>query len=72
MGISHLFHPNGRTSYDSNHSILSRLYDPCDGNILYILLRFVGKAIFAAVGYPTSYVPITLLLIPLLYLLFKK
>ncbi|PGY07024.1 hypothetical protein [Bacillus sp. AFS031507] len=39
---------------------------------LYILLRFVGKAIFAAVGYPTSYVPITLLFIPLCYLLFRK
>ncbi|MFF2447102.1 hypothetical protein ACFVSW_08350 [Neobacillus sp. NPDC058068] len=39
---------------------------------LYILLRFVGKGIFAAVGYPTSYVPITLILIPLCYLLFRK
>ncbi|MBV7506242.1 hypothetical protein KW850_13335 [Bacillus sp. sid0103] len=39
---------------------------------LYILLRFVGKAIFATVGYPTSYVPITLLLIPLAYLLIRK
>ncbi|EKN71554.1 hypothetical protein BABA_00930 [Neobacillus bataviensis LMG 21833] len=39
---------------------------------LYILLRIIGKATFLAVGYPTSYVPITLLLIPLLYLLFKK
>lgn len=45
---------------------------PVMATALYILLRFVGKATFAAVGYPTSYVPITLLLIPLLYLLFKK
>lgn len=39
---------------------------------LYISLRFIGKAIFFAVGYPTSYVPITLLFIPLFYLFFKK
>jgi hypothetical protein len=45
---------------------------PVMATALYILLRFVGKAIFAAVGYPTSYVPITLLFIPLCYLLFRK
>jgi hypothetical protein len=45
---------------------------PVTATLLYILLRFVGKGIFAAVGYPTSYVPITLLLIPLAYLLFRK
>ncbi|WP_312475444.1 hypothetical protein [Neobacillus sp.] len=45
---------------------------PVMGAVLYILLRFVGKATFAAVGYPTSYVPITLLFIPLFYLLFRK
>ncbi|WP_142305365.1 hypothetical protein [Neobacillus jeddahensis] len=45
---------------------------PIMGAALYILLRFVGKAIFAAVGYPTSYVPITLILIPLSFLLFRK
>jgi hypothetical protein len=39
---------------------------------LYIGLRFLGKGIFAAVEYPTSYVPITLLFIPLLFLLVKK
>jgi hypothetical protein len=45
---------------------------PVMATILYILLRFGGKFIFAAVGYPTSYVPITLLFIPLFYLLFRK
>lgn len=45
---------------------------PVMGAALYILLRFIGKAIFFAVGYPTSYVPITLLFIPLFYWLFKK
>lgn len=39
---------------------------------LYIGLRFLGKAIFAAVEYPTSYVPITLLFIPLVFLLVKN
>jgi hypothetical protein len=39
---------------------------------LYIGLRILGKAIFAAVEYPTSYVPITLLFIPLVFLLVKK
>ncbi|MDQ1147947.1 hypothetical protein QE429_004774 [Bacillus sp. SORGH_AS 510] len=39
---------------------------------LYIGLRFLGKAIFAAVEYPTSYVPITLLFIPFVFLLVKK
>ena len=45
---------------------------PMMATALYLLLRFVGKAIFAAVGYPTSYVPITLLFIPLAYLLIRK
>ncbi|MEH7481325.1 hypothetical protein V7157_09710 [Neobacillus drentensis] len=45
---------------------------PVMATALYILLRFVGKSIFAAVGYPTSYVPITLLFIPLCYLMFRK
>src|SRR4051794_12822204 len=45
---------------------------PVMGAVLYILLRFAGKAIFAAVGYPTSYVPITLIFIPLVFLLFRK
>ena len=45
---------------------------PVTAAVLYILLRFVGKAIFAAVGYPTSYVPITLILIPLCFFLFRK
>jgi len=45
---------------------------PVTAAALYILLRFVGKAIFAAVGYPTSYVPITLILIPLCFFLFRK
>jgi len=40
--------------------------------VLYISLRFIGKAIFAAVGYPTSYVPITIILIPLAFLLFRR
>ncbi|WML57983.1 hypothetical protein [Neobacillus sp. PS2-9] len=39
---------------------------------LYIGLRFLGKGIFAAMEYPTSYVPITLLFIPLVFLLFKN
>ncbi|MEH7073012.1 hypothetical protein [Neobacillus drentensis] len=45
---------------------------PVVATALYILLRFVGKAVFAAVGYPTSYVPITLLFIPIAYLLIRK
>jgi hypothetical protein len=45
---------------------------PVMGAILYILLRFIGKTIFAEVGYPTSYVPITLIFIPLVFLLFRK
>ncbi|WP_042454808.1 hypothetical protein [Neobacillus dielmonensis] len=39
---------------------------------LYILIRFIFKGAFWAVNYPTSYVPITLLLIPISYLLFKR
>jgi hypothetical protein len=40
--------------------------------ILYIALRFVGKAIFFSIHYPTSYVPVTIILIPIFYLLIKK
>ncbi|MEH7107731.1 hypothetical protein [Bacillus sp. JJ1764] len=39
---------------------------------LYILIRFLFKSIFLAVHYPTSYVPITLLIIPLVFFIFKK
>lgn len=39
---------------------------------LYILIRFIFKTIFFAVHYPTSYVPITILFIPLFYLLMKR
>lgn len=39
---------------------------------LYILIRLIFKSVFFAVGYPTSYVPITILFIPLIYFLFKK
>ncbi|MFB5197917.1 hypothetical protein ACE198_23920 [Neobacillus sp. KR4-4] len=45
---------------------------PVMATALYILFRFVGKAIFYSVGYPTSYVPITLLFIPLSFLLIRK
>ncbi|PLS05667.1 hypothetical protein [Neobacillus cucumis] len=45
---------------------------PFAAAVLYIGLRFAGKTIFAAVEYPTSYVPITLILIPLAFLLFKR
>ncbi|MFB7305072.1 hypothetical protein [Heyndrickxia sporothermodurans] len=45
---------------------------PLAATALYIGLRFIGKLIFFAVGYPTSYVPITLLFIPIFYLLIKK
>ncbi|WP_205179745.1 hypothetical protein [Neobacillus cucumis] len=45
---------------------------PFMGAVLYIGLRFLYKAIFAAVGYPTSYVPITIILIPLAFLLFRR
>jgi hypothetical protein len=45
---------------------------PVMATALYILFRFAGKAIFATVGYPTAYVPITLLFIPLSYLLIRK
>lgn len=39
---------------------------------LYVLIRFIFKTAFWAVHYPTSYVPITILFIPLVYLWFKK
>jgi hypothetical protein len=52
--------------------ILQNYTIPVMGAGLYILLRFIFKAVFYAVGYPTSYVPITILLIPLFFLLFKK
>ncbi|MGG3467688.1 hypothetical protein ABES02_09425 [Neobacillus pocheonensis] len=56
--------------------IIIRIYRnfsiPVAAAALYILLRFVGKSIFAAVNYPTSYVPITIILIPLFFFLFKK
>ena len=45
---------------------------PVMATALYILFRFVGKAIFYSVGYPTSYVPITLLFIPLSFFLIRK
>ncbi|WP_286230541.1 hypothetical protein [Neobacillus mesonae] len=45
---------------------------PVMGTALYILIRFIFKGVFFAVGYPTSYVPITILFIPLIYLLFRK
>lgn len=45
---------------------------PVMATALYILLRFVGKTIFLAVHYPTSYVPITLLFIPIFYLVFRR
>ena len=45
---------------------------PFMGALLYIGLRFLYKAIFAAVGYPTSYVPMTIILIPLAFLLFRR
>ena len=45
---------------------------PFMGAVLYISLRFIGKAIFAAVNYPTSYVPMTIILIPLAFLLLKR
>jgi hypothetical protein len=45
---------------------------PLTGVALYILFRFIYKTIFFAVGYPTSYIPITILFIPLFFLLLKK
>jgi hypothetical protein len=45
---------------------------PVMATALYLLLRFVGKTIFLAVHYPTSYVPITLLFIPIFYLVFRR
>lgn len=45
---------------------------PLMGAGLYILLRFLYKTIFYAVHYPTSYVPITILFIPLFFLLFRR
>jgi hypothetical protein len=49
-----------------NHTI------PLTGAALYILFRFIYKTIFFSVGYPTSYVPITILFIPLFFLLLKR
>jgi hypothetical protein len=45
---------------------------PLMGASLYILLRFLYKSVFYAVHYPTSYVPITILFIPLFFLLFRR
>ncbi|MDR7002975.1 hypothetical protein [Neobacillus niacini] len=39
---------------------------------LYILLRFIFKSVFYLVHYPTSYVPVTLLFIPIFYLVFRR
>jgi len=39
---------------------------------LYILIRFVFKSVFYVVHYPTSYVPMTIIFIPLFFLLFKR
>jgi hypothetical protein len=52
--------------------ILKDFSIPLAGAGLYVLLRFVYKTVFALVNYPTSYVPITILFIPLLFLLFKR
>ncbi|MCM3570192.1 hypothetical protein [Neobacillus mesonae] len=45
---------------------------PLMGAALYIFIRFIFKGVFFAVNYPTSYVPMTILFIPLVYLLFRK
>jgi hypothetical protein len=45
---------------------------PVTAAVLYILLRFIGKTVFYAVHYPTSYVPMTMIFIPILYLVIKK
>jgi hypothetical protein len=45
---------------------------PVMGTALYILLRFIYKTVFYAVHYPTSYVPITLLFIPIFFLVFRR
>ena len=42
------------------------------GTALYILLRWIYKTVFYVVHYPTSYVPITLLFIPIFFLVFKR
>ncbi|NRD77698.1 hypothetical protein HPT25_09600 [Bacillus sp. BRMEA1] len=39
---------------------------------LYILIRFIFKTVFFAVHYPTSYVPMTIIFIPLFFLLFSR
>lgn len=56
--------------------IIIRIYRnfsiPVMAAVLYNLLRFVGKTIFFAVNYPTSYVPMTIILIPFSYFLFRK
>jgi hypothetical protein len=52
--------------------ILRNYSIPFMGAALYILLRFLYKTIFWAVTYPTSYVPITILFIPLFFLMFKR
>ncbi|WP_160724258.1 hypothetical protein [Bacillus sp. USDA818B3_A] len=45
---------------------------PITAAALYIVLRLIGKTVFFAVGYPTSYIPITIILIPLAYSLFRR
>ncbi|NHM30723.1 hypothetical protein [Neobacillus terrae] len=42
------------------------------GATLYILCRFFAKSIFYSVHYPTSYVPITILFIPLAFMFLKE
>ncbi|MDQ0201618.1 hypothetical protein [Neobacillus ginsengisoli] len=45
---------------------------PVMATALYVLLRFIGKTIFLAIHYPTSYVPVTLIFIPIFYLVFRR
>ncbi|MED1201921.1 hypothetical protein [Heyndrickxia acidicola] len=45
---------------------------PLAAAALYIVLRFAAKTIFFFIDYPTSYVPVTIIFIPLFYLLIRK
>lgn len=53
-------------------TIYKNKYLPFASLSLYILLRFIAKGIFFAVTYPTSYVPVTLLFIPIVFIFFRK
>ena len=53
-------------------SIYKNKYLPFASLFLYILFRLIAKGIFFTVTYPTSYVPVTILFIPLVFIFLQK